>query len=81
MDTLGLSEFSAKALQAQRRRDLWRLILDFAHARGIKMVSYHHYTTGTGPRSSVAIVADRFPDDWVQHYLQENLFEIDPIPT
>lgn len=81
MDALSLSDFSASVFAATRRRELWDLIMRFARARGVAMVSYHHYAASDRADSAVALMQEGFPTDWVQHYISEALFEIDPIPT
>lgn len=60
------------------RRTLWHLMLDFFHGEGVKMASYH---AAKRDGTSGNIFVDGFPDDWVCHYLEADLVQIDPIPA
>lgn len=76
-DHSSLSAFSAACSEAGQPMDLWVLALDFYHAKGIERVSYHADDTQAGNKG---VIADGFPEDWVQHYIGDNLARIDPIP-
>lgn len=75
-----LNDLAAFCAKTEDLPDLWHYCLEFYHAHGISMVSYH---TDDGARVGVAeqgVIADGFPEDWVCHYLGENLMKVDPIP-
>ena len=74
---MALSEFIARIEAARTARAIWHAALDFFHRRGVRMVSYHYYG---GPDGEPVIRADGFPDDWVNHYVEDKLFRVDPIP-
>jgi LuxR family transcriptional regulator/LuxR family quorum-sensing system transcriptional regulator CciR len=59
---------------------LWDVSVDFFRGRGVSMMSYHFY--GTGLEDTAPIIrAEGFPEDWVQHYVEDRLFLVDPIPA
>lgn len=62
---------------AQTKRALWTVLLDYFHANGIAMVSYHSVNQDGTP---FAIAADGFPEDWLCQYIEKDLVTIDPIP-
>ena len=65
--------------------DPWKLkdhVVDQLKALGAAMVSYHHMPP-PGARdydAAISVVADGFPQAWVDLYRDERLYEIDPIP-
>ncbi|MGR3433345.1 MAG: helix-turn-helix transcriptional regulator [Shimia sp.] len=60
------------------RTALWRDILDFFTSHGIDKVSYHMAASDDNP---AGIVCYGFPDDWVCHYISDDLAKVDPIPA
>ncbi|NSX55766.1 helix-turn-helix transcriptional regulator [Parasulfitobacter algicola] len=83
MTEISLQDFTDATSRCTNAQDLWDLALQFYTGRGVKMVSYHHY--GTHERdemelSGLAINAFGFPQDWVDHYISNELFRVDPIP-
>ncbi|MEM1375649.1 MAG: LuxR family transcriptional regulator [Pseudomonadota bacterium] len=63
---------------APTRRKLWTLTIDYFEERGIDRMSYHVAATKT---HEAGIVSHGFPDDWVCHYIGDDLIKIDPIPA
>mgnify|MGYP006289239537 FL=1 len=74
---MALSAFIARIERARAPGEIWNAALDFFHSRAVRMVSYHYYG---GPDREPAIRADGFPEDWVNHYVEDKLFRVDPIP-
>jgi LuxR family transcriptional regulator/LuxR family quorum-sensing system transcriptional regulator CciR len=74
-----IARFIETARAAADPPSLWSVCLEFYHSRGVRMVSYHHYA-GIEGRDRPMIVADGFPEDWVQHYVEDRLYRVDPIP-
>jgi LuxR family transcriptional regulator/LuxR family quorum-sensing system transcriptional regulator CciR len=75
--TLPLPDFIARIEAARSSEAIWKAALDFFRSRGVRMVSYHYYG---GPDGEPVIRADGFPADWVNHYVEDKLFRVDPIP-
>ncbi|MEM6682555.1 MAG: LuxR family transcriptional regulator [Pseudomonadota bacterium] len=66
----------------QTSEDLWRLGIAYFKSRHIHMVSYHHVPPiGAPDHQDVHVVAEGFPDAWVEKYVRRRLFDFDPIPT
>ena len=66
-----------KISETTSRRALWGLVLEYYHAEGARMVSYHAVNPDA---SSIAIATDGFPQDWVDTYVASGFASIDPIP-
>ena len=73
-----LTRFMDRSAAATSPRALWNAALDFLHGRGVRMVSYHHFSADGGARQQIA--TDGFPEDWVCHYIKDELYRVDPIP-
>lgn len=56
--------------------------IEFFLANGPVMISYHHLPPpgATDFGNAITIDAYGFPDDWVDRYISERFYEIDPIP-
>lgn len=76
-----LQSFTEMCRRTQELPDLWQSCLRFYNAHGIHMVSYHSDDGARSGQTEQGVVADGFPEDWVCHYLGENLMKIDPIPA
>ena len=74
---------------------LWELLLDLARSNDIERMSYHHYgvvprwgekaephheTITASPTETLHIAAYGFPEEWVDKYIDEKLYLVDPIP-
>ncbi len=79
MPSADLHEFISRVQMIERIADLWKITLDFLHACGIARVSYHHFEANEA--LNVSITADGFPEDWVCHYIEDELYKVDPIPA
>lgn len=80
MDGITLAEFTAHVGAVQQVERLWDLVIRFYGARAIPMVSYHHFAKMDARGKLVQGVRTHgFPADWVAHYLENHLFEHDPI--
>ncbi|SHH24007.1 helix-turn-helix transcriptional regulator [Marivita hallyeonensis] len=80
---LALHDIICRMRAAQAPRDVWKLVVDSFHARGIEKISYHRYQTpltSDDETSSIRVIADGFSSDWVCHYIEAKLFLVDPIP-
>ncbi|QUJ75460.1 LuxR family transcriptional regulator [Sulfitobacter albidus] len=81
METSGsFAFFVAQCQGCTRVSVLWQAALTYLHAQGIKMVSYHSNDAQRPGSDHLGIVADGFPQDWVCHYIGDNLSKVDPIP-
>lgn len=77
-----LEDFMKGVAEAQAPERIWDSVLPFAHAFGIDKVSYHHTRTFSGESDARTDVFTRgFPGKWVCEYVDEHLFEVDPIPA
>ena len=72
-----LEEFLNQIATGKTRRELWAMVIDHLHDKGVVMASFH----ATNMDGQVgAIVTDGFPEDWTCKYIEEDLVQIDPIP-
>ncbi|MGX9355198.1 autoinducer binding domain-containing protein [Roseobacteraceae bacterium S113] len=62
---------------APTREALWQVMLDYVHSKGVVMASYHAVNHND---ETLTIASDGFPEDWVCHYIEDDLLQIDPIP-
>ena len=62
--------------KAQSRSELWATILDFYRRHGIEMVTYQAVFADD---TRIRIVADGFPTDFQQSYIDNGLASVDPI--
>jgi LuxR family transcriptional regulator/LuxR family quorum-sensing system transcriptional regulator CciR len=63
--------------------ELWSLVHDYFVRHGVSKISYHHFAgLGAVPGEAPGhyIMAVGFAEEWVQHYVEDNLTEVDPIP-
>ncbi len=77
-----LRGFCVAVRDAGNFADLRHTCVSFMHARGVKMMSYHHLPP-LGARdliSSTTISTHGFPKKWISRYLAKGYAEIDPIP-
>lgn len=58
---------------------LWQMVRDYYHDHAIDKISYHHLERDESGRSTIAVTADGFPEDWVCHYIDSKLYLVDPI--
>ncbi|MEM6372603.1 MAG: LuxR family transcriptional regulator [Pseudomonadota bacterium] len=72
-----IADLLDKIRDAPSTRALWALVVDYYHAKGATMISYHAVNPDA---SDMAIATDGFPAHWVEEYTQNNFVEIDPIP-
>ncbi len=84
MAELPLSEVIGKLRSVTTTRQLWRVVTSFYHDRGVRRISCHRYR-GISPQedlpsTGVRVAAIGFPDDWVCHYIEQKLYQVDPIP-
>ncbi|WP_208351952.1 helix-turn-helix transcriptional regulator [Pseudaestuariivita rosea] len=84
MDQKSLSWFTERCQQCNNSTDLWGIALDYFHGHGVKMASYHHY--GAQDRNEleltgITINSSGFPQDWVDYYISDQLYKVDPIPA
>jgi LuxR family transcriptional regulator/LuxR family quorum-sensing system transcriptional regulator CciR len=75
-----LATFIEETRRAVDGAALWELSAAFFRGRGVAMMSYHYYGTGLDDTAPL-IRAEGFPEDWVQHYVEDRLFLVDPIPA
>lgn len=81
--------------EAGKPVEIWELVLDLAKSEGIERLSYCHYgavhqwgknkTTrhqshAVSPTETMHIVTHGIPEEWVDQYVQERLYLVDPIP-
>ncbi|MEO0345219.1 MAG: LuxR family transcriptional regulator [Pseudomonadota bacterium] len=61
---------------------LRQIYIDFLSGVGVRMMSYHHLPPlgAEDYDPHIAVMAHGFPDAWVQRYVDEGLYDIDPIP-
>ncbi|MCI4645492.1 MAG: LuxR family transcriptional regulator [Hyphomonadaceae bacterium] len=72
-----------KACQAAKTRlELEAVSIRFFYARGLRQMSYYHVSPlGVEPDGeSVPIYTYGFPEAWVKRYIEEKLYEVDPVP-
>lgn len=80
---------------AESPTELWHLLLDYCDGRGVARLSYHHHGRVEGFGENAAeepdtatysvsetlhIVAHGFPREWVDDYVEQRLYLVDPIP-
>ncbi|RED17935.1 helix-turn-helix transcriptional regulator [Pontivivens insulae] len=73
-----LAKFIDDIASAKTAQELWDFGLDYFHAHGAQRVSYHHFPLGR--REGMTIHTDGFPEDWVCHYIEDQLYRVDPRP-
>lgn len=64
-----------------RLGDLRQSMVRFAEARGVVRIAFHANPSPFQSGAAPAIWAQGFPNDWVAHYLAEDLVLNDPIPA
>ncbi|WP_300056259.1 LuxR family transcriptional regulator [uncultured Roseobacter sp.] len=75
-----LSQFAQQCKSTDHLSDLWHYTVDHFTACGIQRVSYHSDDQRDGHTDTRGIATFGFPEDWVCHYLGDNLVQVDPIP-
>lgn len=81
---LSIEAFTLAVKAADEPMQLWHACIDWARSHNIAKVSYHHLPppgTDAGPSAIPRFIEEGFPDDFVRHYIDDNLFEIDPGPA
>lgn len=69
--------------EAQTVSELWALVYAYFTEHGVAKISYHHFAgLGAVPGEAPGhyIMAVGFSEDWVQHYVEDDLTQVDPIP-
>lgn len=74
-----LQDVTGRIAAVQRRRDLWPVLLDFYHERGIAMVSFQLLGGEGGSGNRPLIVQDGYPDGWTEEYLDGGYASVDPM--
>ncbi|WP_179380430.1 helix-turn-helix transcriptional regulator [Jannaschia marina] len=80
MPTTNLSNLADACQETADTRVLWQLTRAYLFERDVRRFSYHVVDVIHGP-ATVFVRAEGFPEDWVRHYIEASLFEVDPIPA
>ncbi|MEM7805580.1 MAG: LuxR family transcriptional regulator [Pseudomonadota bacterium] len=77
-----VTELVTRLQQADQFPELRKIYVDFLSGVGVRMMSYHHLPPlgAEDYDPHIAVMAHGFPDSWVQRYVDESLYDIDPIP-
>ncbi|MEP4196066.1 MAG: LuxR family transcriptional regulator [Aliishimia sp.] len=76
-----LKEVTERSRCATSVKELWAGQCSYFYANNVKSLSYHLYHAPTlMDPTDVNVIARGFPDEWVCHYIKDELFKIDPIP-
>lgn len=77
--TIALGALAA-FLKAEDYDDLWSVLIDYAKAIGADLLSYHHYAPEFSPnQENVSVRTYGFPKAWIENYVDQRLYRIDPI--
>ncbi|KIT15758.1 helix-turn-helix transcriptional regulator [Jannaschia aquimarina] len=77
---VSLDEFSAAVAEIEDPCDLWDRMVAFYADHGVPLVSYHRIDPETADVAErQAVMAHGFPKSWVEHYVEHNLVDHDPI--
>lgn len=72
----------AGVARAETPPQIWDAVLPFAHSFGIDKVSYHNTRTfDSSAKPQTEVFARGFPESWLCEYVDERLYEVDPIPS
>lgn len=76
----GIDEFIRDTMDIDAPNDLKRYFIEFMRRYGITISSYHYVAQGFKriPVEDGLRIAE-FPQSWVDHYLERDYFDIDPI--
>lgn len=75
-----LTQFAETCAAETELPNLWRAALDFYADRGIDKVCYHSDDAAELDTPG-GIIAAGFPEDWLKHYIGNDLVRVDPIPA
>jgi LuxR family transcriptional regulator/LuxR family quorum-sensing system transcriptional regulator CciR len=81
MSSMSLDQLAETVQGTVRVGDLWRVMVGFVASRGGVRVAFHVNPSPGEPLAAPAVRAEGFPEDWVAHYLAEDLVLSDPIPA
>ncbi|WP_424967503.1 MULTISPECIES: helix-turn-helix transcriptional regulator [unclassified Dinoroseobacter] len=77
-----LETYMKGVAEAEIPERIWDAVLPFSQSFGIDKVSYHHNRGfGTAQQPDTAVFTRGFPNEWVCTYVDEKLYEVDPIPA
>jgi LuxR family transcriptional regulator/LuxR family quorum-sensing system transcriptional regulator CciR len=66
---MNVEEFEQTARDVPTMDDLWRSLVDFARARAVDKIGYHHMPPVGAPDDTVSRVRNAgFPAEWVEYY-------------
>lgn len=74
---LDLNAALREVSRAETGEALWELMIDALKAEGIPMFSYHMVDA---KNATIQVLAEGYPEDWVEEYLSMSYVAIDPIP-
>ena len=76
------SEFAANLHRAASFSDLLNLCVEYFSGLGVTMMSYHHLPPlgAEDYDPQITVAAYGLPADWVEFYVAEELYRVDPIP-
>ncbi|MEM7490872.1 MAG: LuxR family transcriptional regulator [Pseudomonadota bacterium] len=78
MQSQNLQSFTDAVHAKGETGELWQLMVDFMAERGVRQVSFHTVARGGGMADPI-VRAHGFPEDWVRHYIESDLVNVDPI--
>ncbi len=81
-DRAGIEEFAVTSYTADSIDALRDACITYFLNNGCEMVSYHHLPPpgASDYSSNITVATYGFPEDWVEAYVSEKLYDIDPIP-
>lgn len=66
--------------EAKTPESLWALFLKYIQTLNADLISYHHFAHDFAPdHKNETLHTEGFPDHWVEHYVNDDLVEFDPI--
>jgi len=82
LDESALRNYLEKLSTADEPDDIWSAVFDFLHVLDFEKISYHVIPTfSTGGAIDMTVATDGFSDEWLCHYIEDQLHLVDPIPA
>lgn len=89
VDTSEVAQVSADVITTVQNMDvapdtdaLWGILKDYAKSVKADLISYHHHASTFAPdKDNFLLLADGFPQGWIDKYKREELFRFDPIAS
>ncbi len=78
----GIEQLVIRVYETEDPKVLRQVLVEYVLSHDFKMVSYHHMPPpgAIDYNTQITVAAHGFPDAWVETYMKNHFYEIDPIP-